>query len=95
MQSDGQAYNVTHTEVVTWSQLVETAMKVVNNNLFYYFRAHLTEKYELLWIKNFKLNEILGRGMEQPSSYIRVDIKYQLICKNSFNDISEGKSPLL
>jgi nucleoside-diphosphate-sugar epimerase len=32
-QSVGQAYNVTHSELVTWQQLVETAMKVVNRKI--------------------------------------------------------------
>ncbi|MCY6960231.1 NAD-dependent epimerase/dehydratase family protein [Clostridium brassicae] len=29
----GQAYNITHSQIVTWQQLVETAMKVVNRKV--------------------------------------------------------------
>ncbi|MBC2582436.1 NAD-dependent epimerase/dehydratase family protein [Clostridium sp. DJ247] len=32
-QTIGQAYNVTHAEIVTWQQLVETTMKVVNRKV--------------------------------------------------------------
>jgi len=105
-QAIGQAYNVTHSQIVTWQQLVETAMEVVNRKVN--IKKVASERVNIgvreyfpfrnvTYLLNTKKAEKDGLYMPQIDLFTGLELAYKWYCntKPEVKDLKMNKIDLV